>query len=70
MWLPSPMSRKRLTPLERMALTGQACRRASFLARRKQAGLVRIDIWVPVERADELRQLSAQWTRERLDGDG
>ena len=60
------MARPRKTPLERFAETGAADRKAAFIARRKQAGFVRLDVWVPADRADELRKIVADMVGDRL----
>lgn len=61
------MVRPRKTPLERFAETGKSDRHAAFYARRLAAGLARVTVWVPAERAEDLRKLAADWVGDRLD---
>ena len=60
------MAARRRTPLERFAETGTADRREAYLERRRQAGLVRVVVWVPADRADELRKIVADMVGDRL----
>ena len=61
-WRRSDMTARRKTPLERLAETGTTDRREAFLERRRRAGLARVVVWVPVERADDLRKLAKEWS--------
>ena len=62
------MTARRKTPLERFAETGTTDRREAYLERRRQAGLARVVVWVPADRADELRKLAKDWAGDRLGG--
>lgn len=60
------MVRKRQTPLERFAETGTTDRKAAFLKRREDAGLVRVELWVPKGRVGQLKELVAVWVDGQL----
>lgn len=57
---------KRLTPIER-AIAGEPLdRQARYRQRLRKRGVMRVSVFVPEARADELRVLARRWVAEQL----
>jgi len=54
----------RRTPLEAF-INAQTDRQASYERRRRQQGFTKACAWVPVERADEWKEIARQWCAEK-----
>lgn len=60
---------KRLTPIER-AIAGEPLdRQARYRQRLRKRGVMRVSVFVPEARADELRALARRWVAEQLRDD-
>lgn len=52
----------RRTPIEMaIAATHGDTRQARYMAKRKQAGLIRVAVWCPAEREEELKDVARRW---------
>ncbi len=54
----------RKTPIERLAAGESLDRQARYMASRRAVGLVRVSLWVPMGREDELRSIAAGMVSE------
>lgn len=65
------MAGQRRTPIERaIAATHGDDRQARYIAKRRAAGIVRAAVWVPTERAEELKELARKMVADHLGIDG
>jgi hypothetical protein len=60
---------KRLTPIERAIAGEPQSRQARYYQRLRRRGVVRLSLFVPEARADELRDLARSWVAEHLRDD-
>lgn len=61
------MAGQRRTPIERaIAATHGNDRQSRYLGKRQAAGLVRVAVWIPTERADEMKALARKMVADHL----